>query len=104
MGHMKRAEAREAEARLDRECPHRVAMRYEVVFGQWRVILSEGSRTLFTGLYDNPARVEELAERGHAFRCLADRQGFAFGLRNQCGRIDLHLSDEQYAKLLQSRR
>ncbi len=104
MGHMKRAEAREAAAREDGQFPHRIAMRYEVIFGKWRVILSEGNRTLLTRNFDDPARVEEMAEKGHAFRTLADRQGFQFGLRNERGRIELRLSAEQYAKLLQAKR
>jgi len=50
--------------------------------------------------FQDASKVEELAERGGAFKNLADRQGFEHGISMGRGAVWLNLTDEQMRKLI----
>ena len=69
----------------------------------WYVqFLREDLRTSLrrTFTFQDAGKVEELAERGGAFKTLADRQGFEHGIRMGRGAVWLNLTDEQMRKLI----
>lgn len=72
-------------------------MRFEKVFDAWRVSLSAGGRPLRTLTFADREKVEEMAERGGAFKTLADRQAveYALGHSPYIGGCQLRLTDDQ---------
>ncbi len=81
--------------------PHNVRMRFEKVLEVWRVSLSCAGRELRSFTFADRYKVEEMAERGAAFKTLEDRQAveYALGHAPYMGVCDLRLTDEQMAKL-----
>jgi hypothetical protein len=71
-------------------------MRFEKVFDAWSVTLSKDRRELKTYTFQDSRKVEEMAERGGAFKDLACRQGVEFGLRQGLGACELRLMEEQW--------
>jgi hypothetical protein len=80
---------------------HRVYMRFERVFDEWRVsftnLSSKDALREFT--FVDSAKVEAMAARAGALRDLAAKQGLENGFRYGLGGMELRLTAEQYAKL-----
>ena len=73
-----------------------VYMAFERSLDVWRVTLrGPGRMRVFT--FAENSKLEQMAERGKAFRTLADRQGFEQGVRQGRGGVTLHLTRSQLA-------
>ena len=70
--------------------------------GNWRVSFAGTGQLLKELTFATSEKVEQLAERGGALRCLADKQALETGIRAGLGGVHLHLSAEQVAKLRQN--
>ena len=81
------------------EVRHKVSVRYERIFGIWRVTLSDGGGMLRECRFEHGHTLQEMIRRGRGFGCLADRQAVESGIRQGRGAIDLHLDADQYAAL-----
>ncbi len=81
---------------------HRVYMHFQNVRQGWRVTFLE--QDLKTPLprvfvFQNPAKISELAVRGGADNTLADRQALEHGISIGRGGLSLNLTPEQYKTL-----
>lgn len=94
-----RAEHRAAMRRGLPEVRHKVLMRYERLFGVWRVTLSVAGKVLRECRLEQDHTLESLIERGRGFACLADRQAVEMGMRQGLGMVTLLLDAEQMAAL-----
>jgi hypothetical protein len=77
--------------------PHKVTMRFERYLEGWQVFLTVGNRPLRTITFGDSFKIEAMAEKGGAFKCLADRQAVEYALNNppHVGVCLLNLTEEQ---------
>ena len=77
----------------------RVYMRFEWLAG-WRVSFLEGSKLLpRTLLFRSDEKLLDMAGKGGALKCLADRQVLEHAIVQGRGGVHLELSYPQYASL-----
>ncbi len=77
--------------------PHKVTMRFKKQGDGWVVYLTVGNRRLRTIKFADSFKIEAMAEKGQAFKCLADRQAVEYALNNapHVGLCLLNRTDEQ---------
>ncbi len=77
----------------------RVYMRFEWLAG-WRVSFLDGDKVLPRTLhFQSEEKLTEMAERGGALKCLAERQGLEHAIRLGRGGLYLDLSYSQLVAL-----
>ena len=102
LGQMKRAEAREEEARRQAAMARSVYMAFHRDGAIWIVTFldrASGNQIGMARRYTSTGPIEEIARRGGALKTQIDHQGLACGFVQGRGSIALHLAPDQYVKL-----